>query len=207
MKTEQMNKRESIDNQFNDILLSDFDIKNNYFIKEILKELLLGKPISKDRYFELADLPSLTAKRVLEKLGELDEHDNLVAFSGLSLKPTQHQFNVNGVKLFAWCAVDTIMFAKWLEIEAEVQTNDPLDGSLINLRIKGDQLLSTSHEAVYVSWLDSVDTCNIRVSFCDHVSFFAHQHTAQKWLENNKEGKILTINEFYDTNNVNIECC
>lgn len=203
MKTQ----RKYIDNQLNDILYSEFEIKNNDFILNVFRELLKGKPITQDRYHEIVNLPKEKANGVLAKLGETDNQGNLVAFSGLSLIPTEHQFIVNGKKLYTWCVVDAILFAEWLDVEANVHSIDPIDRSSIELQINGGQLLWTKPYPLFISWVESIDTGNIRDSFCNHVSFFASEKTTRQWIKNNPEGKILTLEDFFSSENIGLKCC
>ena len=75
------NQRKYIDSQLNDILFSEFEIEGNDFILNIFRELLEGKPITKGRYHEIVNLPKEKADKILIKLGEMDNQDNIVAFS------------------------------------------------------------------------------------------------------------------------------
>jgi len=40
---------------------------------------------------------------------EVDEHGCVVS-AGLSLRPTKHIFELDGRRLYTWCALDTLMF-------------------------------------------------------------------------------------------------
>lgn len=201
------NQRKYIDSQLNDILFSEFEIEGNDFILNIFRELLEGKPITKGRYHEIVNLPKEKADKILIKLGEMDNQDNIVAFSGLSVTPTEHQFIVNGKMLYTWCVVDAILFTEWLDVEANVRSTDPIDGSPIELQINGGQLLWTKPYPLFISWVESVDTCNIKGSLCNHVSFFASERTAKQWLKNNPDGKILTLEDFFEPKNIGMKCC
>ncbi len=199
--------RQHLDNSLNEILFSEFEMENSNFILRIFKELLQAVPISKNRYYELIAVSKAKADAMLDKLGELDKQGNIVAFSGLSTVPTSHRFIVNGKTLYTWCVVDAILFAEWLDVEANIHSTDPIDGTPIELQINNDMLSWAKPYPLFVSWLESVDTCNIRGSLCDHVSFFASELTAERWLNKNPHGKILTIDDFFDPKNVGLKCC
>mgnify|MGYP003662036368 FL=1 len=121
--------------------------------------------------------------------------------------PTKHQFIVNRKKLYTWCVVDAILFAEWLNVKANVHSIDPIDRSPIELQINGGQLLWTKPYPLFISWVESIDTCNIRDSFCNHVSFFASEKTTRQWIKNNPEGKILTLEDLYSSENIGLKCC
>ena len=61
--------------------------------------------------------------------------------------------------------------------------------------------------SLFISWVESVDTCNIKGSLCNHVSFFASERTAKQWLKNNPDGKILTLEDFFEPKNIGMKCC
>ncbi len=109
--------------------------------------------------------------------------------------------------LYTWCVVDAILFAEWLDVEVNVHSSDPIDSSLIELQINGGQLLWTTPYPLFISWVESVDTCNIKGSLCNHVSFFASERTAKQWLKNNPDGKILTLEDFFEPKNIGMKCC
>uniref|UniRef100_UPI004047D2D3 organomercurial lyase n=2 Tax=Flavobacteriaceae TaxID=49546 RepID=UPI004047D2D3 len=52
-----------------------------------------------------------------------------------------------------------------------------------------------------------MDSCNIRGSFCNHVSFFASEQTAKQWLDSNANGKILTLEDLFESNKIGLKCC
>ncbi|MBC8198395.1 MAG: organomercurial lyase [Candidatus Marinimicrobia bacterium] len=202
-----INQRKHIDSQLNDMLFSKFEIEGNDFILNVFRSLLEGKPITKGRYYEIVNLPKDKADAILVKLGETDDQDNIVAFSGLSLIPTDHHFNVNGKKLYTWCAIDAILFAEWLDVEVYVLSTDPIDDTPIELQINGGQLQWTKPYPLFISWVESIDTCNIRDSLCNHVTFYGSEKTAQEWLNNNPQGKILTLEDFFTAENIGLKCC
>ncbi len=51
---------------------------------------------------------------------ERDEAGDIVAFAGLTLRPTPHHFNIGNRKLHAWCAWDTLFLPTLLNATAVV---------------------------------------------------------------------------------------
>jgi len=200
------NIRQYMDNRLNS-LLPQLGIDSWDFILKIHKELLNGIPLTRTKYYSLTNLPKERADAILKKMGELDAEGNIAAFSGLSLTPTNHKFVVNGKTFYTWCVVDAILFAEWLAVNAHIFSNDPVNESPIELQIEGDFLSWTKPYPLYVSWVDTMDTCDIRGSLCDHVSFFASEKTAGKWLKDHPEGEILKLEDFFTSENVGLKCC
>lgn len=206
MKRGGINIRTYVDNQF-EVQLSEMVLDNKESIIKIHKELLKGIPLTKQAYYQLSNLTKEKADEVLKKMGELDEQGNIIAFFGLSITPTKHRFIVNGKTLYTWCVVDAILFSEWLDISSHILTQDSIDGSFIELKIESDYLLWADPYPLFVSWVETMDSSNIRASFCNHVSFFASETTANQWIKDNPRGKILTIEEFFDYDKLGIKCC
>jgi len=180
---------------------------NREFILKIHRELFKGVPLNKEEYYKLTNLSKEKADAILEKLGELDAQGNIIAFSGLSLIPTNHRIVINGKKLYTWCAIDAIFFTEWLDVASQIFSEDPIDKTPVELQIEGDHLLWTKPYPLFISWVETIDACDIRGSLCNHVSFFASEKTAKQWLENNPDGKILTIDDFFESTKIGIQCC
>tara|TARA_R110001583_G_scaffold38171_2_gene123320 strand:+ start:8163 stop:8762 length:600 start_codon:yes stop_codon:yes gene_type:complete len=188
-------------------MLSDIGIEDLGFIINIQKELIKGNPIPIVKYYNLIDLTIEKANALLDILGERNENNQITAFSGLSLTPTQHKFIVQNKVLYTWCALDAILFTEWLDVSSQIISRDPIDNSLIGLNIECDHLISTNPYPLYVSWVSAMNKCNIKGSFCNHVSFWASKQTADQWLQNNPEGKIVTIDDFFESHKIGMACC
>jgi alkylmercury lyase len=188
-------------------MLSDFEIEDISFIANVQKELLKGNPIPIANYYKLVDFSNEKADALLEILGEFNENNQITAFSGLSLTPTHHKFIVQNKTLYTWCALDAILFTEWLDVSSKIVSHDPIDNSLIELFIEGDHLISSNPFPIFISWVEKINSCNIKGSFCNHVSFFSGEQTAAKWLSNNPSGKILTLEDLFESNKIGLTCC
>lgn len=188
-------------------MLSDIGIEDIGFIINIQKELIKGNPIPIVKYYALVGLHIEKANDVLEILGESNENNQITAFSGLSLTPTHHKFIVQNKTLYTWCALDAILFTEWLDVSSQIISQDPIDNSLIELNIDCDHLVSSNPYPIFLSLVEKMDSCNIRGSFCNHVSFFASEQTAKQWLSKNPSGKILTLEDLFESNKIGLKCC
>lgn len=200
------NARQYLDDSL-DSELSNAGIENVDFLLKIFKELLKGKAVSKKVFSSIAELPPEKEQFLLENLAEQDEKGDVIAFSGMSLTPTNHSITINDKKLYTWCAIDAILFTDWLNINSRIQSRDPVDNSFIELQLVGDHLQWTKPYPIFVSLVEGLNTCDIRNSFCNHVSFFASEATAKKWLEQNPHGKIISIDDFFETSKTGLSCC
>ena len=101
-------------------MLSEIQLDDNNFIVNVQRELLKGNPLPKTTFYALIDATKEKADSLLELLGELNENDEITAFSGLSITPTNHKFIVQGKTLYTWCALDAILFTEWLDVSSQI---------------------------------------------------------------------------------------
>lgn len=83
---------------------------------EFLRLLAQGAPVDVD---ELARASGLAPAETASALGrwpgvERDGADRVIGF-GLTLEPTQHVVEIDGVRLYAWCALDTLAARNWTD--------------------------------------------------------------------------------------------
>jgi alkylmercury lyase len=64
-----------------------------------------------------------------------DPDGAVVAFSGLSLRATAHQFTVAGRRLYAWCARDALFLPALLGQPARVRSRCPATGATVTLTV------------------------------------------------------------------------
>ncbi len=190
------NFRQYINSSLNS-MLPELEVDNWDFILKVHQELLKGKPITKEECYSIINLPNNKSDALLEKVAEFDTEGNIIAFSGLSLIPTKHKLIIENKTFYTWCVIDAILFTEWLDVASIVQSNDPIDSTPIELKMKGNQLLRSDPYPLFVSWVESMNACDIRNSFCNHVSFFASDTTSNQWLKEHPNGKILNIDDFF----------
>src|SRR5207249_4051709 len=114
-------------------------------------------------YRRLAEGTAAPADEIAERAGESveltervlaswpgvfrDEEGNVVGFWGLTiaeLVPT-HAIEVEGRRLFAWCAWDTLFLPGILDAEIRVESTCPVTLETISLLVQPDAIRETSH--------------------------------------------------------------
>ena len=65
-----------------------------------------------------------------------DERGRVIAFSGLSLRPTAHRFEVGECELFTWCAWDTLFLPALLDQPAVARSRCPATGAGVRLTVE-----------------------------------------------------------------------
>ena len=81
-----------------------------------------------------------------------DEQGRVEAFGGLSLRPTEHHFDVEGRRLYTWCAWDTLFLPALLDEQALLESNCPLTDVRASLTVAPELVLASQPEEVWVSF-------------------------------------------------------
>ena len=170
--------------------------------RALLVLLARGEPVTEA---QLAAESHRPAREVADTLANWpnvhrDGHGAVVAFGGLSLRPTKHRFRVAGQELFTWCAWDTLFLPALLGEPAEVRSTCPLSGTPVGLRVDAGGVADADPTGLRVSFpaLTSTSTADIVDSFCCHVHFLAGRHAAQRWLDQHPGGRVLDLYDAYD---------
>jgi alkylmercury lyase len=133
-----------------------------------------------------AALVFVSALNPFVHIGEVGQID---AFYGLSVTPTHHQLTINGRKLWAWCAPDTLEHPELLGSTAAIESRDPQTGHLVRLTVSPAQIEAVEPESAAVSmrrpetW-DATSSIRIMTSACHFGFFFASRESGERWLAN-----------------------
>jgi len=164
----------------------------------LLKLLALGEPVE---ITTLAAETNLSVGDVRAHLAavpdtEFDEAGRIVGH-GLTLRPTPHQFTVEGQELYTWCALDTLMFPTLLGRAARVESVSAASGLPIRLTVEPNGVSSVQPSTAVVSVINPDDLTSIRSSFCNQVHFFTSEDDAGTWLAAHPDGEVMPIADAY----------
>lgn len=162
----------------------------------LMRLLSQGDPV------DIADLAATTGRTVPEVRAalaavpdtEYDGEGHIVG-QGLTLRPTQHRFEVDGEQLYTWCALDTLIFPALLGATARVESACHATGVPILLSTGAGSLTGVQPATAVVSLVKPEDMSSIRSAFCNQVHFFTSADTAQPWLDANPGGSVVPIDE------------
>src|SRR4051812_20117645 len=163
----------------------------------LLRLLSEGRPVTAAALAQAADR---TEAEVIGRLSswpnvERDETGHIVAFTGLTLRPTAHEFTVGVQRLHTWCAWDTLFLPALLGETAEVRSTCPITGSVVELVVAPDGVTSAHPSDVRVSFppLAATDTADITGPFCCHVFFLAGADAARSWRETRTDDLVFDV--------------
>jgi alkylmercury lyase len=154
-----------------------------------------GQPVTAARLAAAAGRDIAAVEDVLERLPsiERDEHGLVVAFGGLTLRPTEHQLEVAGQVRHAWCAWDTLFLPVALGTTVTVRSCCPSTGQPITLTVTPAGIAERDPPTAVLSFVhpDTVDRTDLRASFCAAVHFLADASAAERWSAQHGAGLLI----------------
>ncbi|WP_219419322.1 organomercurial lyase MerB [Pseudonocardia nigra] len=165
----------------------------------LLRQLARGRPVAVD---DLAQATGRSAVEVRDALAglsdtEYDEQGRVVGH-GITLRPTPHQFTVDGHRLYTWCALDTLIFPVVLDRPAQVVSPTPGSGEPVRLDVDPAAGVVALEPATAVVSVVVPDACgSVRSAFCNQVHFFASPSAAQEWQTEHPGAEVLPVAEAF----------
>lgn len=161
-----------------------------------IRLLAEGEPVSPSRIAEAAGLPLDQAEAALRGIPDIEwAADGRVEGFGLTRRPTQHRFRVGDAELYTWCAMDTLIFAAFLDQPAEIQSPDAASGEPLRLKTDGRRIVSADPPSIVVTWFFDPDATGFRASTCQFGHFFASPESAAAWAAKYPQGGVLALDE------------
>jgi alkylmercury lyase len=116
---------------------------------------------------------------------------------GMTLVPTQHQFQVKDHALFTWCAFDTVLFPSLLQTEARVQSACSASGHPITFVAMPEGVVRelTPPSAILSLIIPTERSDCVRATFCAQSLFFESGQAASSFLSTHPDALILSIEE------------
>lgn len=176
-----------------DLLANDLGL-----CRTLIKLLAKGRPVSADSLAQTAGRPREDVASVIEASSnvELDGQGRIVG-AGLSLRPTPHRLSVDGRLLFAWCALDTLMYAPLMEMTVEIESPCAASGAPVRARVSAAGVEEVAPAEAVVSIVRPDGALGVRQGFCNDVHFFASAQAAATWLERHPQGYLLSVADAY----------
>jgi alkylmercury lyase len=123
---------------------------------------------------------------------EFDAQDRVIGM-GITLNPTLHRFEVDGIRLYTWCALDTLIFPALIGRTAHITSPCHGTGEAVRLTVSPDRVFDITPADAVVSIVTPDDVSAVRTSFCNEVHFFASAEAAAPWLAKHPGATVLPI--------------
>jgi alkylmercury lyase len=155
---------------------------------------------------EIAFATNVTPDDVEERLSAWpavfrDDEGRVVGFWGLTItEMPPHELIVGNVKLWAWCAWDTVFLPARLGTVIQVRSVCPITNATVELRVAPDHVESVAPDGVVVSFVSPERRfdSNVITSFCHFIHFLASRRAGEQWIEHHPGTFLLSLPEAFE---------
>jgi len=164
----------------------------------LLKLLIQGTAVPPAKLAQALGWPISEVKAALDGRAnlELDGQGNIVGL-GLTLRKTEHIVEVDGRTLYAWCALDTLLFPALICRVARVTSSCAATGTPVRLLVTPEGVENVDPAGAVVSLVVPKASPDVRGVFCCLVKFFASAEAAKEWLALHPDAQVLPVTEAY----------
>ena len=158
-----------------------------------------GEPVALERLAAAAGWSVEDVERELaaQISAERDDQGRLVGLA-LTLRPTTHRVTVDGRRLFAWCATDTLMVPVILGRPAVVESTCPQTGQAIRIELTPDSVQRVDPpDAVLTAVRPGGHLANVRADTCAHGHFFSTLAATAAWSDARPDGHVYPVGEAF----------
>lgn len=163
-----------------------------------LRELAKGDVLSPKELAKRLGLPAEQAMALLDITPgiEYDDQGRLIGY-GLTRRETPHAFEVEGRRLYTWCALDALMFPALIGQTAQVRSRCPQTGESVTLTVTPTEVLALSPCGATMSLKLPGSIDDIRTAFCCHVHFFVSREAGEAWCSQRPGAAIVSVEDAF----------
>lgn len=176
-----------------DLLANDLGL-----CRTLLRLLSRGQPVSADALSRASGRTREDVLSIIRASGdvELDGQGRIVG-AGLSLRATPHRLSVDDRLLYAWCALDALMYPPLLEMTVQVESPCAATGAPVRVRVSAVGVEDVAPAEAVVSIVKPDGGTGVRQGFCNDVHFFTSAQAAAPWLDRHPHGHLLSVAAAY----------
>ncbi len=160
--------------------------------------LARGKPASPEEIAAASGKSPEEVRAALDRFpsAEWDEQGRVVGL-GLTLRLTPHRLELEGRTLFAWCALDALLFPVLLGRPASIESPCRGTGDPVHIEVTPAGIKTVEPPSAVVSIVVARDLANFRRVSCNNTHFFSSPEAASRWLEKHPEATILPVEDAF----------
>jgi alkylmercury lyase len=165
-----------------------------------------GRPVTRDQALDAvadAGVDRATAGALLDGWTERNDTGEIVGL-GITYNPTPHRLTIDGVPMWAWCGMDTLIFVHILDKPAAIESTAPGSGEVVRLHASPSGITDVDPAGAVatqrVPGRDQVDLSTknaIWGTFCHHNFFFPNRDQAQLWAAGRDDIAILSMSDAF----------
>ena len=161
-----------------------------------------GVPVPQEAIAETLKMERSVVSHYLKRVTwvQVNAAGEIVAFRGLTLKPTSHRFEIDGKILYTWCAFDTLFIPEILDKTARIESTCPVTENKIRLTVGKEGVSQLDPKEAVMSLVApeaSKAQENVIEHFCCYVHFFSSDQAGAKWISENQGKTLISVNEAY----------
>jgi alkylmercury lyase len=160
---------------------------------------------------QIAESAGVVERRVEESLRSWplvlwDDQDRVVGFWGIhaeQITPT-HAIDLDGTRVYAWCAWDTLFITEILARQTQVASTDPENGMPVTLTVTPGGVTRVEPATTVVSLVLPEDglTGDAIQRFCHKVHFFTSPESSEAWIGGRPGLFTVTVDEAFELGRV-----
>jgi alkylmercury lyase len=127
---------------------------------------------------------------------EWDDQGRVVGL-GLTLRPTPHRLELEGNALYAWCALDALLFPVLLGRQASIESPCRGTGDPMHIEVTPAGIEVVEPPSAVVSIVAARDLATFRRISCNNKHFFSSPEAASRWLERHPQATILPAEDAF----------
>jgi alkylmercury lyase len=167
-------------------------------IPPTLNLLARSKPASPEEIAAASGKSPEEVRAALDRFpsAEWDEQGRVVGL-GLTLQLTPHRLELKGRTLFAWCALDALLFPILLGRPANIESPCRGTGDPVHIEVTPAGIERVEPPSAVVSVVAAGDLATFRRVSCNNAHFFSSPESASRWLEKHLEATILSVEDAF----------
>jgi alkylmercury lyase len=167
-------------------------------IPPTLDLLARGRPASLEEIAAAAGKSPEEVREALDRFpsAEWDEQGRVVGL-GLTLQLTPHRLDLEGRTLFAWCALDALLFPVLLGRSASIESPCRGTGESVRVEVTPARTKAVEPPSAVVSIAAARDLANFRSISCNSTHFFSSSEAASRWSQKHPEATILLAEDAF----------
>jgi alkylmercury lyase len=173
----------------------------------LLRELARGEPVTIAQLARalgttVETAAAFTKESPLSPFVHADEAGRIRGSFGLSVTPTHHQLTIDGRRLWAWCAQDSLFLPELLGATTEIESRDPETDKLVRLTVSPARVEAVEPTGILLSMIrpdtwDVTSAARLMASACHFIFFFAARESGERWVAKHPETFLLPLDEAF----------
>lgn len=168
--------------------------------RALLRLLARGEPVAVADLATIARRPTSEVQRIVAGWTdtEYDGQGRIVGYV-LTLRPTPHQFMVDGRQLYTWCALDTLFLPAVIQRPARVESPCATTGTPVRLTVDpAEGITALDPATAVVSIVTPEQVISVRANFCSPGRFFATLEAARGWQAKHPGMHVVSVADAYE---------